>query len=77
MMYNEFSVSSQRFTLRVVHLNSQHKKPILMELQVTMATVNKRTFECLSLLEEEIVIRFMNQNIFLGEMKIKERLLQQ
>lgn len=48
-----------------------------MVLQVTMATVNKRMFEYLSLLEEEIVIRFMNLDIFLGEMKIKERLLQQ
>lgn len=48
-----------------------------MELQVTMATVNKRTFEYLSLLEQEIVIRFMNLNIFLGKMRIKEELLQQ
>lgn len=64
-------------SLWVVHLHSQHKKPTLMELQVTMATENKRTFEYLSLLEQEIVIRFMNLNIFLGEMRIKEELLQQ
>lgn len=37
-----------------------------MELQVTMATVNKRTFEYLSLLEQEIVIHFTNLNIFFG-----------